>query len=426
MGNAFSECSKSDHIATAFMTVAENNGAAQTVNVGNRDSALQPVHGNDKQTEVRNTAKYSNLGKDRIRKRFTGYEKDDETGLDFAEARMYQNRHGRFTAPDPLLASASAVNPQTFNRYTYTGNDPVNLTDPSGLQNADKTVKFIANTPCTKDQTDITGRTLMQSGYDGGVDSNGNPINRGDYTTFYEDGRALVETQAAYAARTGAEVRGGSEAPLLPTEVGGLGGTFFPKDLIPLPCPSFATCGPYTAPYVDLTEGASFDDMLDAAEIGAALAGEIPVVGEPIDLFIGGGISLFRGDREGAILSALSAIPGPVGNAAGITKLARKASDAVEVASDIRRKAPSLPDKTIVKQDGVTIDHNYKSNDHSPAPAHVTGGGPDTRIGANGKPLKGDAELSTRQRSVVTQNKSRIRRDINKIRRWLRREKWGK
>ena len=77
--------------------------------------------------------KYSNTDTDQIRKRFTGYEKDDETALDFAEARMYQNKHGRFTAPDPLLASASAVNPQTFNRYTYTGNNPINYTDPSGL-----------------------------------------------------------------------------------------------------------------------------------------------------------------------------------------------------------------------------------------------------------------------------------------------------
>ncbi|MBL8183414.1 MAG: hypothetical protein JNK51_00675 [Blastocatellia bacterium] len=47
---------------------------------------------------------------------------------------MYQNKHGRFTAPDPLLASASAANPQTFNRYIYTGNNPVNITDPSGLK----------------------------------------------------------------------------------------------------------------------------------------------------------------------------------------------------------------------------------------------------------------------------------------------------
>ena len=75
----------------------------------------------------------ANSGNDSIRKRFTGYEKDTETDLDFAEARMYQNKHGRFTAVDPLMASASPGNPQTFNRYTYVGNNPVNMVDPSGL-----------------------------------------------------------------------------------------------------------------------------------------------------------------------------------------------------------------------------------------------------------------------------------------------------
>jgi hypothetical protein len=46
---------------------------------------------------------------------------------------MYQNKHGRFTAVDPLMESASPGNPQTFNRYVYTGNNPVNFADPSGL-----------------------------------------------------------------------------------------------------------------------------------------------------------------------------------------------------------------------------------------------------------------------------------------------------
>ena len=69
-----------------------------------------------------------------VRQRFTGYLKDDETQLDFAEARMYQNLHGRFTAVDPLLASGKSANPQTFNRYAYTMNRPLILTDPTGLQ----------------------------------------------------------------------------------------------------------------------------------------------------------------------------------------------------------------------------------------------------------------------------------------------------
>jgi hypothetical protein len=54
--------------------------------------------------------------------------------LDFAEARYYNNQHGRFTAVDPLLASGKSANPQTFNRYVYVMNSPLKFTDPSGMQ----------------------------------------------------------------------------------------------------------------------------------------------------------------------------------------------------------------------------------------------------------------------------------------------------
>lgn len=79
------------------------------------------------------TAKYG-YGDDNVRKRFTGYERDQETGLDFAEARYYQSKLGRFTAVDPLAASGKSANPQTFNRYVYTMNRPLALTDSSGMQ----------------------------------------------------------------------------------------------------------------------------------------------------------------------------------------------------------------------------------------------------------------------------------------------------
>lgn len=71
---------------------------------------------------------------DGVRQKFTGYQKDEETNLDFAEARMYENRHARFTAVDPLLASGKSVDPQTFNRYVYCLNNPLVFTDPTGLQ----------------------------------------------------------------------------------------------------------------------------------------------------------------------------------------------------------------------------------------------------------------------------------------------------
>jgi RHS repeat-associated protein len=75
----------------------------------------------------------SNYGTDNLRQKFTGYQKDNETGLDFAEARYYNNAVGRFTAVDPLLASGKSADPQSFNRYVYIFNNPLNDTDPSGL-----------------------------------------------------------------------------------------------------------------------------------------------------------------------------------------------------------------------------------------------------------------------------------------------------
>lgn len=77
-------------------------------------------------------AEYSG-NQDEVRQKFTGYQKDTETSLDFAEARMYENRLGRFTAVDPLLASGKSANPQTFNRYIYVSNNPILLSDPTGL-----------------------------------------------------------------------------------------------------------------------------------------------------------------------------------------------------------------------------------------------------------------------------------------------------
>lgn len=69
------------------------------------------------------------------RERFTGYERDNESGLDYAHARYFANTQGRFTSPDPLMASGHLTQPQSWNRYSYVSNNPINETDPSGLYN---------------------------------------------------------------------------------------------------------------------------------------------------------------------------------------------------------------------------------------------------------------------------------------------------
>lgn len=62
--------------------------------------------------------------------RFTGYEYDSETGLNYAFARYYSSRLGRFLSTDPLGGSIGSL--QSHNAYTYAVNNPLNLSDPSG------------------------------------------------------------------------------------------------------------------------------------------------------------------------------------------------------------------------------------------------------------------------------------------------------
>ena len=69
---------------------------------------------------------------DSVREKFTGYQRDLENGLDFAQVRYYNNAQGRLTAVDPLLASGKSANPQTFNRYVYVTNNPLVIVDPTG------------------------------------------------------------------------------------------------------------------------------------------------------------------------------------------------------------------------------------------------------------------------------------------------------
>ncbi|MEZ5308051.1 MAG: RHS repeat-associated core domain-containing protein [Pyrinomonadaceae bacterium] len=74
-------------------------------------------------------------GADSIRQEFTGYERDNETNLDFAKARYHNYNLGRFQSPDPITISRRRIrNPQIWNSYSYAGNNPLNFVDPLGLE----------------------------------------------------------------------------------------------------------------------------------------------------------------------------------------------------------------------------------------------------------------------------------------------------
>jgi RHS repeat-associated protein len=84
-------------------------------------------------TGGRTTTQGYNSASDNVRQKFTGYERDNESGLDFARSRYYSSQLGRFTSTDPLMASGRSAMPQSWNRYAYVLNNPLSLVDPTGL-----------------------------------------------------------------------------------------------------------------------------------------------------------------------------------------------------------------------------------------------------------------------------------------------------
>ena len=69
--------------------------------------------------------------------KFTGKERDAETGLDYFDARYFSAAQGRFTSPDWSAAPeavpyASLEDPQTLNLYAYVRNNPLGRADADG------------------------------------------------------------------------------------------------------------------------------------------------------------------------------------------------------------------------------------------------------------------------------------------------------
>ncbi|MBZ5565968.1 MAG: RHS repeat-associated core domain-containing protein [Acidobacteriia bacterium] len=66
--------------------------------------------------------------------KFTGLERDSETGLDHTLFRQFSSNYGRWISPDPSPCCTSGQNPQDLNRYTYVVNNPTSEVDPVGLR----------------------------------------------------------------------------------------------------------------------------------------------------------------------------------------------------------------------------------------------------------------------------------------------------
>jgi len=66
--------------------------------------------------------------------RYTGKERDTESGNDYFGARYYASTMGRFLSPDPENFGANIMNPQSWNMYSYAMNNPLINIDPDGRE----------------------------------------------------------------------------------------------------------------------------------------------------------------------------------------------------------------------------------------------------------------------------------------------------
>jgi RHS repeat-associated protein len=70
---------------------------------------------------------------DGINQKFTGKERDSESGLDYFEARYFGSSLGRFMSVDPVEVTPGRLrDPQQLNLYTYARNNPFRFVDPDG------------------------------------------------------------------------------------------------------------------------------------------------------------------------------------------------------------------------------------------------------------------------------------------------------
>ncbi|MFG3003622.1 RHS repeat-associated core domain-containing protein [Streptomyces calvus] len=146
---------------------------------------------------------------------FLGAPEDDATGLSILGARMYDAELGRFISPDELN---QPYVPQQMNAYSYTANNPVNFSDPTGL--ADGRACRCGSRPVLKPN---------QPAPDGG----GTPGARGDLGTNVQHGcdqsclnalDSLVNTwqkqninkRLAIELRTYVKILGGNIDPCIP------------------------------------------------------------------------------------------------------------------------------------------------------------------------------------------------------------------
>ena len=133
-------------------------------------------------------------------KRFTGKERDTETGLDYFGARYYASKIGRFTTVDPSITiKQNILDPQRWNRYAYGRNNPLRFVDPDGR---DWLYRTVMGEQYVQQYGDRSSFSVLFEGISGDIGRAGPP---------FQEQMAIDLTLASMA---GAFIPGARDAPV--------------------------------------------------------------------------------------------------------------------------------------------------------------------------------------------------------------------
>jgi RHS repeat-associated protein len=107
--------------------------------------------------------------------KFTGKERDTESGLDYFGFRYLGTNVGRWTSADNTFADQFLLNPQSLNLFSYVRNNPINSIDPDGLLTIViagthwDPAEWNRDNPLVKDAADLFGEEALLFDWNGGL-----------------------------------------------------------------------------------------------------------------------------------------------------------------------------------------------------------------------------------------------------------------
>ncbi len=119
-----------DHLGTTRLMVSSTGQVTQCYDFAPFGDELGPTVG--PRSGCYEALMYPSASQASTALKFTGQERDTETGVDYFGARYMSPWQGRFTSPDLPFLNWNFTDPQSLNLYSYGRNNPLQNVDPTG------------------------------------------------------------------------------------------------------------------------------------------------------------------------------------------------------------------------------------------------------------------------------------------------------